>query len=205
MLSSPDLSDVISRAIAEHLTVVHQLKTQQGALQRIAAAMSHAVATGHTIFWLGNGGSAADAQHLAAELVGRFRLERRPIASVALTTDTSVLTAIANDYGYDELFSRQLQALCSPDDIVVGISTSGNSVNVCSGLQTARALGAFTVGLTGESGGRLASISDVCVRINSSNAARVQEAHILCGHIFCELLESAIGCAQELTAVGGAR
>ncbi len=205
MLSSRNLSSVVSDAITEHLSVVSQLETQQDSLKRVAAMMSRAIVAGQTIFWCGNGGSAADAQHLAAELVGRFRKERRAIASIALTADSSVLTAISNDYGYDELFSRQLEALCSPEDVVVGLSTSGNSTNVGFGLQTARDLGAFTVAFTGHSGGRIGAIADVCVHVESSDTARIQEAHILCGHILCDWLESSVVREPELAASGCAR
>ncbi len=204
MLPCRDLSDVVTDTIADHLSTVHQLGTQQDVLTRIAAAMSCALQAGNTVFWCGNGGSAADAQHLAAELVGRFRGERPALASVALSGDSSVITAIANDYGFDHVFSRQLEALCVPGDVVVGISTSGNSTNVCLALQTARELGATAVALTGE-GSRLASIADLCVRIASRDAARIQEAHILCGHILCELAEQAVATLPELTLSGEAQ
>ncbi len=153
--------------------------------------MTDCLLQGNKILWCGNGGSAAEAQHLAAELVGRFRSERRALPSIALTADTSVLTAIANDCGFAEVFDRQLEALCAPGDVVVGISTSGKSRNVCAALQRARELGAFTVAMTGETGGHLASYSDVCLRVASTDTARIQEGHLLLGHILCEWIELA--------------
>lgn len=138
---------------------------------------------------MGNGGSAADSQHLAAELVGRYKRERRGLASLALTTDTSALTAVGNDYGYDRVFARQIEALCTAKDAVVGISTSGNSANVLEGVRKANELGAFTLGLAGGSGGKLAELADKCLTVPSRSTARVQEAHILIGHILCDWLE----------------
>jgi D-sedoheptulose 7-phosphate isomerase len=126
-----EMSEVFEKAITEHLTVIQALRAQQPILARIAADMTRALVAGKKVLWCGNGGSAADSQHLAAELVGRFRQERRGLASVALTTDTSILTAIGNDYGYEEVFRRQVEALCVAGDMLVGISTSGNSKNVC--------------------------------------------------------------------------
>ena len=151
---------------------------------------------GNKVLWCGNGGSAADSQHMAAELMGRFRRERRGLASIALTTDTSILTAIGNDYGYERVFSRQVEALCVKGDVVVGISTSGNSKNVCAALETAQQLGAFTVALTGAGGGAIASIADITLRIGSEETARIQEGHILCGHMLCDWVELAV-CEQD--------
>lgn len=127
-----EMSEVFEKAIAEHVTVIQSLLVQQPVLARIAAEMTRALVAGKKVLWWGNGGSAADSQHLAAELVGRFRRERRGLASVALTTDTSILTAIGNDYGYEEVFRRQVEALCGAGDVLVGISSSGKSKNVCS-------------------------------------------------------------------------
>ena len=138
---------------------------------------------------MGNGGSAADSQHLAAEFVGRFEGEREPLPAIAFSTDTSILTAVANDYGYESVFERQVQAMCRPSDVVVGISTSGNSPNVLRGLEKAREIGAYTVALTGETGGAMPRACDACIRVASTSAARIQEAHILIGHALCELVE----------------
>src|SRR3954447_16162942 len=177
------------KTIEDHIMVVEQLKSQQDLFENIADQMIRAIRGGKKILWCGNGGSAADSQHLAAELVGRFRRERRGWASIALTTDTSILTAIANDYGYDAVFARQVEALCQPGDLLVGISTSGNSPNVCRAVECARSLGAFTAGMTGQGGGQLASLTDACLRVPSNDTARVQECHTVFGHMLCDRVE----------------
>jgi D-sedoheptulose 7-phosphate isomerase len=184
--------NVFSAALDDHLEVVSRLRPSLPLLEAVAERMYAALAAGGKVLWFGNGGSAADAQHLAAELVGRFRRERRGMASIALTTDTSVLTSIANDYGFECIFSRQLEALCAPGDVAVGISTSGNSPNVCAGLEKAREMGAYTFAMTGESGGKVSRIAEACLRVASGEAARIQEAHILAGHMLCDALEEAI-------------
>lgn len=190
-----DPSSIFDRAIDEHTAVVNSLREQQPLMQKIAEKMTSAILAGHKVLWCGNGGSAADSQHLAAELMGRFRRERRGLASIALTTDTSILTAIANDYGYEKVFQRQVEALCTGGDVVVGISTSGSSKNVCVALETARQCGAFTVAFTGQDGGAVASVAQVTLRIASKNTARIQEAHILCGHMICDWIELCV-CVQ---------
>jgi D-sedoheptulose 7-phosphate isomerase len=184
-------SAIFLEAIGEHLSVIRQLQSQVPVLERIAGEMVRSALSGNTVFWFGNGGSAADSQHLAAEFVGRFRRERRGLPSIALTTDTSVLTAVANDYGYDDVFRRQIEALCSIGDVAVGISTSGNSKNVCAALQEARDLGAFTVAMTGAGGGKMAAIAEATLCIPSQDTARIQEGHILCGHLLCDWVELA--------------
>jgi len=198
MPPSLDLSGVFDDAVSEHLAIIRQLKTQQDSFERAAIRITDSLLRGNKVIWCGNGGSAADAQHLAAELVGRFQRPRSPLASIALTTNTSVLTAIGNDFGFDEVFERQIDALCQPGDVVVGISTSGNSRNVCAALRRARELEASTIAMTGETGGRLASIADVCLRVSSSNPARIQEAHILIGHMLCEWIDIAMSLEHEL-------
>jgi D-sedoheptulose 7-phosphate isomerase len=192
-------STILDDAITEHLAVIQSLRDQRPTLERIATEMTRTVLAGNKIIWCGNGGSAADAQHLAAELVGRFRRERRGLPSIALTTDTSILTAVGNDYGFDQVFSRQIEALCHKRDLVVGITTSGNSKNVCAALQAAREIGAATVAFTGEGGGTAADISDIALRVLSKDTARIQEAHILCGHILCDWIEECF-CQNQLTA-----
>lgn len=147
----------------------------------------------------GNGGSAADAQHIAAEFVNRFRLERRPLPAIALTTDTSIITAISNDYHFDQVFSKQVQALARPGDIVLGISTSGNSPNVLKALSVAREIGAKTVGLTGENGGKMDQYSDMVIRAASSDTPRIQEIHIFFGHLLCDLVEQQLFGACDQT------
>src|SRR5277367_943914 len=164
---SPNSSQIFDQAISEHIAVIQALSAQRQLLEQIAVKLSSVILSGNKVLWCGNGGSAADSQHLAAELVGRFRRERRGLASIALTTNTSILTAIGNDYGYEHVFRRQVEALCGPGDAVVGLSTSGNSPNVCAALEAARALGAFTVAFTGQSGGRAADIAEVALRIPS--------------------------------------
>ena len=137
----------------------------------------------------------------AAELVGRFRRERRGLASIALTTDSSILTAVGNDYGYDQIFSRQIEALCSSKDVVVGISTSGNSANVCNALLAARLIGATTIAMTGRGGGELLRLADIAIRAESNDTARIQEAHILVGHILCDWIEACFPTRKSSSAV----
>jgi D-sedoheptulose 7-phosphate isomerase len=198
-----DPSSVFHQAIAEHLEVIASLHQQQAVLQRIGEEMTRAILAGNKILWCGNGGSAADSQHLAAELMGRFRRERCGLPSIALTTDTSILTAVANDYGYERVFQRQVEALCAKGDVLVGISTSGESKNVCAALETARQMGAFTIAFTGESGGPMAGTADVTVMVGSKDTARIQEAHILCGHMICDWIERCV-CDREPASVASA-
>jgi len=187
-----DPSSFFFQAIEDHLAIIRSLRDLQAPLQRIAGEMTRAILASKKVLWCGNGGSAADSQHLAAELMGRFQRERCAIPSIALTTDTSILTAIANDYGYERVFQRQVEALCTKGDVLVGISTSGSSKNVCAALQTARQIGAFTVAFTGQGGGQIADIADVALRIPSKDTARIQEAHILCGHMICDWVERSV-------------
>ena len=158
-------------------------------IAEVAEAMSRALAEGHKLFFFGNGGSAADAQHLAAELVGRYQHERRALPALALTANTSTLTAIGNDYSYERVFARQLEALGSPGDVAVGISTSGKSPNVLSAMRTAKEIPVTTVGMTGMRGGDLAGLVDYCICVPSEQTPRIQEGHILIGHILCEVIE----------------
>ena len=197
MLTTVNPSVIFQNAIADHLAVIQALSDQQPMLERIAAEMTRAIFNGKKVLWCGNGGSAADSQHLAAELMGRFRRERRGLPSIALTTDTSVLTAVGNDYGYEMVFQRQVEGLCVKGDVLVGISTSGNSRNVCAALETARELGAFTVAFTGEGGGMMAKLADATVQMASKDTARIQEGHILCGHMLCDWIELSV-CEREL-------
>ncbi len=146
------------------------------------------IASGHKILIFGNGGSAADAQHIAAEFVNRFQIERPPLAAVALTTDTSIITSIGNDYYFDEIFAKQISAIGKKDDIAWGISTSGNSKNVIKAMNTAKDMGIFTIGFTGR-GGKLAECADLVFPVESDTTARIQETHITMGHILCELVE----------------
>ena len=158
--------------------------------------MAHMIATalrqGRKVAFFGNGGSAADAQHISAELVGKFKKVRPPLRALALTTNTSILTAIANDFNFDEVFSRQIQASLEKGDIAVGISTSGRSKNVILGVQEATKIGAKTIALTGGDGGQLASLCDHKVIVPSNDTQRIQECHIMIGHVVCELIDNAI-------------
>jgi D-sedoheptulose 7-phosphate isomerase len=183
--------DRILRSLNEHLSVMSALQQAIPLMYEVSQQVISALEKGGKVFFMGNGGSAADAQHLAAELIGRFKHERQALAGIALTTDTSVLTALSNDYDYSIIFSRQLEALCKPTDIVFGLTTSGNSKNVLKGMEAAKKIGAFTVGLTGASGGHLAELVDRCFHVPSENVARIQEAHIFIGHMICECVEDA--------------
>jgi len=192
---------LFSNAIAEHLEVVSSLQAQGELLESIARRLTATVEAGKKILWCGNGGSAADAQHLAAELIGRFRRERRAIPSIALTTDTSILTSVGNDYGFEGIFRRQVEALAGPGDALVGLSTSGTSKNVCAAIEKARALGAFTIAMTGSGGGRAAQLADTAICIESNDTARIQEAHILVGHMLCDWIEQH-ACSPQAAEAG---
>lgn len=147
---------------------------------------------GGKILLMGNGGSAADAQHIAAELVGRYLNERRALPAIALTTDTSILTAVGNDYGFESIFSRQLEALAQPNDVVVGYSTSGKSQNICEAMKVAQAKGCYTLALTGQTGGALAKLVDSCIAVPSTCTPRIQEVHSFIGHMLCAFVDAGI-------------
>ena len=154
-----------------------------------ADAISTCLASGHKVLIFGNGGSAADAQHLAAEFVNRFQIERPPLAAIALTTDTSVITSIGNDYHFNDIFDKQIKAFGKQGDIAWGISTSGNSPNVVAALTTARAMNIQTIGMTGDGGGKMADLCDMLFAVSSKTTARIQETHITLGHMLCDLVE----------------
>jgi D-sedoheptulose 7-phosphate isomerase len=179
----------IERSIQTH----HRLMDASlPALAVAAEKLVEAYRTGHKAIFFGNGGSAADAQHLAAEFVGRYLRERRPLPALALNTNSSAVTAIGNDYGYDQVFARQLEALADTGDIAVAISTSGNSSSVLEGALCARRLGIFTIGLTGASGGRLRTVVETLIAVPSEETPRIQECHILIGHALCDAVEQAL-------------
>ena len=202
MSNRPNAAGVFGAAIAEHMEVVRQVEAQQPVLEAIARAMVSTLRAGGKILWCGNGGSAGDSQHLAAELVGRYRRERRGMASVALTTDSSALTSIANDYGFEAVFSRQVEALGVEGDLLVGISTSGNSQNVVAALEAARRQGMATVAFTGAGGGRMVKLADYLFAVASKETARIQEAHILAGHMLCDWIEmDCVSGAEQESAV----
>jgi D-sedoheptulose 7-phosphate isomerase len=186
--------DVILRTNLERSVEIHRqlIDTCLPAMTEAGNALIAAYRAGRKALFFGNGGSAADAQHLAAEFVGRYLRERSPLPALALAANSSSVTAIGNDYGYDEVFSRQLRALASPGDVAVGISTSGNSPNVIKALECARKMGLFTIGLTGSSGGRLRGLADALIAVPSDETPRIQECHILVGHALCDAVEQAI-------------
>lgn len=183
----------IENVISESLRVKQQILADQALIKTIAEVAetcTQALCEGHKIMFCGNGGSAADAQHLAAELSGRFYIDRKPLAAEALTVNTSYLTAVSNDYSFDDVFSRLVEGSGKPGDILVGLSTSGNSENVARAFAKAHETGIITVALTGEKGGKLATMADYLVRVPSADTPRIQESHILIGHIICELIEN---------------
>lgn len=163
-----------------------------GTVESIAEACIRAIRAGGKVMLCGNGGSAADAQHLAAELIGRYKMERAAMPAIALTTDTSIITALGNDYGYDTIFARQVQGLAKAGDVLIGISTSGNSRNVLLAMQEARERGVVTVAFTGAGGGQMAQNADYALKVPSSVTNHIQEMHITCGHLICELVERAL-------------
>lgn len=179
--------------LQEHRALFAELETMGEAVALAAGLMARSLAQGGKLMFCGNGGSAADSQHLAAEFTGRFVHDRRPLAAMALSTDTSALTSIANDYAFEEIFERQVEALGRPGDCLVGISTSGNSANVLRAFAAARRCEVATIGLLGRDGGRLAKQSDIRIVVPSHTTARIQEAHIFIGHNLCALVERALG------------
>lgn len=180
-------------ALAEHCRVMERLAALDAALQRATEACAESLRRGGTLLLCGNGGSAADCQHIAAELVGRLQGERRALAAIALTTDSSALTAIANDYGYEQVFARQVDALARRGDMLLAISTSGESPSVLAAAQAARARGSGSIALAGKGGGALAAACDVAIVVPSEVTARIQEAHILIGHALCAGIEQRLG------------
>jgi len=190
------LNDIIEESFADHSKVIELVRGNLlGNIESIAYLLGQTLISGGTIFWCGNGGSAADSQHMAAELVGRFKKNRRALRSLALTTDTSILTCVANDYDYESIFSRQVEAMGRQGDVLIGISTSGNSVNVIRAFEVAKSAGIKTVALLGKDGGKCKVMADNALIIPSQNTARIQEAHILIGHVLCELIEKEMGFA----------
>lgn len=181
----------INAALEEHLRVGEKIRVLAPAVVRAAGMMIDCLKSGGKILICGNGGSAADSQHIAAELVGRFQRERRGLAAIALTTDTSILTALANDYSYDRIFSRQVEALGRPGDLLLALSTSGNSPNLLLAARTARAGGLKTCALLGKDGGKLAGEVDLALIVPAADTARIQEGQALVYHILCDLTEGA--------------
>jgi D-sedoheptulose 7-phosphate isomerase len=187
------LEEVVASSLTESADVKRALaENAAGEIAAMARRITDAVVGGGKLLLCGNGGSAADAQHVAAELVGRFIVERRALPAIALTTDTSVLTSLLNDYGGESVFVRQIEALGNQGDVLLALSTSGESPNVLAAVRTARALGLTTIGLTGERGGAVARSCDIAIRVPSSSTARIQEAHITICHVICDAVERAV-------------
>ena len=185
------MNRIIEHRLTDHLEVLQKVIASDlpQKLEQCAKCIEKALSEGHKVMFCGNGGSAADSQHLAAEFVGRFQRERKGLPAIALTVDTSILTAVANDYGYDTVFARQVQALGEPGDVLIGISTSGNSKNVLLAAEEAKTKGITCIGMTAEGGGKMADACDICLAVPSKVTARAQEMHILMGHILCELVD----------------
>ena len=182
----------LDSALQEHIELFGRLTALGNVVRAAAARIAESLTVGQKLLLCGNGGSAADSQHLAAEFTGRFINDRRPLAAVALTTDSSALTCIANDYSFDEVFARQVAGLGRPGDCLLAISTSGNSPNVVRAVEAARAAGVHTIGLLGRDGGKLAERCELAIIVPSSSTARIQEAHIFIGHTLCAMVEEAL-------------
>jgi D-sedoheptulose 7-phosphate isomerase len=193
-MSNFDLDTFWQNESREHMdAAVKTFETQKDVFAEILDLCAASVENGGKILFFGNGGSAADAQHLATELAVRYVRDRKPIAAIALTTDTSALTAAGNDYGFDHIFARQVEALGRKGDVAIGISTSGNSANVLNGLKTARGAGLATIGFSGRDGGKMPGVCDVLMVVPSATTARIQEMHITLGQMLCGALEQRLG------------
>ena len=186
------MKEIIKNHILEHRSILDSVMQLDDSIEKVANLFVQSLEKGGTILWCGNGGSASDSQHLAGELVGRFVGERKPLKSIALTADSAVTTCIVNDYGFEQIFSRQVEALGLKGDILVGISTSGNSNNVLNAFKVAKKKGITTVGLLGKGGGKAKSLTSESILVSSNSTARIQEMHILIGHILCDLIEEGL-------------
>jgi len=192
--------DLILRQITESISVKQRILTDAALVSLVKKVADECIAAyrrGNRVLLAGNGGSAADAQHIAAELVGRYGFDRPGLAAFAFTTDTSMLTAIGNDYGFDQIYRRQLEANGRQGDVFIGISTSGKSPNILRALQSAREIGIVTVGLTGQGGERMKEFCDYCIQVPSTDTPRIQESHIMLGHIICGIVEDTVFGGQE--------
>jgi len=189
--------ELLSRKVSTLNSLLQDLvSSHEKEFSASASIFSESLKHGQTIFWCGNGGSAAESSHLAVELIGRFKNNRRPLPSVSLNSDTSAITCIANDFGYDEIFARQLEGLAKEGDVLVALSTSGNSENILRVLRKAKDIGVTSIALLGKGGGAAAKISDYSIVVKSSETARIQEIHLLIGHTFCEFAEMEMGFEQ---------
>jgi D-sedoheptulose 7-phosphate isomerase len=185
------MKDQIEHLFAEHIETAKKTKaTLILKIEEACSIITDCIEKGNKVLLFGNGGSAADAQHIAAEFTGRFVKERRSLPAIALTTDTSAITAIGNDYGFDRIFERQVEGLANPGDVLIGISTSGNSPNVVKALEAGKNQGCKTIGLSGRDGGQMNICSDINIVVPSNITARIQEMHILIGHIICEAIDA---------------
>lgn len=185
------MKQTIKNEFLSHLEVINlTIETMQEKLEQASLLVVETLKNGNKVLLCGNGGSAADAQHIAAELTGRYKTERRGLPGIALTTDTSALTAIGNDYGYDRVFDRQVEALANKGDLLIGISTSGNSKNVINALKVAREMGCKTLGLTGRDGGAMNELCDINLVVPSNDTPRIQEMHILFAHTICQIIDN---------------
>ena len=186
------MKDIINQELFAHIKAAQQMNGLTDIISQAAEICIQSIQTGHKVLLLGNGGSAADAQHIAAEMVGRYGFDRPSLPSLALTTDTSALTAIGNDYGYDQVFSRQIEGMGQDGDLFIGISTSGNSVNIVKAFESAKNKNITTVALVGRDGGEMAKKADISIIVPSNSTPRIQESHILIGHIICDIIEKEI-------------
>jgi D-sedoheptulose 7-phosphate isomerase len=186
-------SPLYAQALRDHLDTMLGVEALAAPVQRAADLMARTLREGGKLMFCGNGGSAADSQHLAAEFIGRFVNDREPLAALALTTDTSTLTCVSNDYAFDRVFERQVIGLAKPGDCLIGISTSGNSANVLRAMEAARSRGVHCIGLLGRDGGALAPLCDPAIVVTATTTARIQEAHIFIGHMLCALVEEVLG------------
>ena len=187
--------ELIAETIAASIATKQRLLSSDELLSRIEAfaeTLVNCFNNDGKVFFCGNGGSAADAQHISAELTGRFYLDRKPLYAEAFHVNSSYMTAVANDYGYDKVYSRMAEACCRKGDVLVGISTSGNSTNIIEALKVAKSQGATIIGMTGETGGKMADLVDVLINVPSSDTPRIQESHILVGHIVCDITEKTL-------------
>ena len=186
------MKKIIKKHIFEHRVILDSIVDLDESIEEAAKLLINCLKNSGTVFWCGNGGSASDSQHLAGELVGRFVGDRKPLKSIALTADSAVMTCIVNDYGYKHIFSRQIEALGVETDVLVGISTSGNSENVIQAFKIAKERGITTIGLLGKGGGEASALVNQSIIVPSKSTARIQEMHILIGHILCDLIEEGL-------------
>ena len=180
---------MLNKCLQEHINVAKKLKNLLPQIEKAGSLCVNSLKNGGKIIFCGNGGSAADSQHIATELIGRFKKDRNPLSAISLTTDTSALTSIGNDYGFEYIFSRQVEAIGKKGDVLIAISTSGNSVNVINAIKSAKNIGIKIITLSGKNGGEMKNLGDVNIIIPSNNTPRIQEMHIMVGHMICEMID----------------